>query len=267
MEQSSNTRARVDGPERRSDRPLSARSVMASLLLGRRPARASGRDLVRWAGLFGVAPGTARVALHRMTAAGELVRTSSGAYELVGGLARRQEEQQSSLAADPGLWDGAWRVAVVLGRARPAPVRADVRSALRRARLAEWREGVWLRPANLEDLVEDPRCAWLDATPDDEPVALAAQLFAPGAWSRRAGELLDRLDRSTAAMREDAEGTMADAFLAGAAALRHIRADPLLPEALLPDPWPGRALRDGYRAYEREFDAVARAWFRAGSAG
>ena len=57
---------------------------------------------------------------------------------------------------------------------------------------------------------------------------------------------------------------MAGAFLAGAAALRHIRADPLLPEALLPRSWPGRALRDGYRTYEREFDAVVRAWFRDG---
>ncbi len=211
---------------------------------------------MRWAGLFGVAPGTARVALHRMTAAGELVRTHAGAYELVGGLARRQEEQESSLVADPGPWDGTWRMAVVLGRARPAPVRADVRAGLARARLAEWREGVWLRPANLGDLVEDSRCAWLDVMPDDEPVALAAELFAPGAWSRRASELLDRLDRSTASMRQDAQGTMAGAFLAGAAALRHIRADPLLPEALLPGSWPGRALRDGYRTYEREFDAV-----------
>ena len=238
---------------------------MASLLLGRRPARASGRDLVRWAALFGVAPGTARVALHRMTAARELARADDGAYELVGDLARRQEEQESSLAADAGRWDGRWRIAVAVGDARPAPVRAEVRAAMRRARMGEWREGVWLRPANLSDLVEDSRCAWLDATPDDEPVALAAGLFGPAAWSRRATELLHRLDRATAAMGVEAAGALAGGFLAGAAALRHIRADPLLPDELLPRPWPGAALRDGYRAYEREFNAVARDWFRAGT--
>ena len=135
-------------------RPLSARSVMASLLLGRRPPRAPGRDLVRWCGLFGIAPGTARVALHRMTAAGEL-RTTDGAYELAGDLARRQDEQQSSLRARRAAWSGGWRMAVAIAAGpRPASVRAELRAALRRARLAEWREGVWMRPANVE-IVED----------------------------------------------------------------------------------------------------------------
>src|SRR3954470_10050739 len=118
-------------------RPLSARSVMASLLLGRRPPRAAGRDLVRWCGLFGIAPGTARVALHRMTSAGEL-RADDGTYELAGDLARRQEEQQSSLRARRGAWDGGWRMALAVATGpRPASVRVELRAALRRARLAE----------------------------------------------------------------------------------------------------------------------------------
>src|SRR6185503_7197956 len=94
-------------------RPLAARSVMASLLLGRRSARASGRDLVRWCGLFGVAPGTARVALHRMTAAGELARVD-GDYVLVGGLARRQAEQDASLTPRRRTWRGGWRTAIAV---------------------------------------------------------------------------------------------------------------------------------------------------------
>lgn len=245
------------------ERPLSARSVMASLLLGRRPAQASGRDLVRWCAVFGIPAGTARVALHRMTVAGELVRDAAGRYELVGSLARRQQEQESSLDARPTRWTGSWRMAVAVGQARPASVRSDVRATLKRARLAEWREGVWIRPANLPDLVEDPRCAWLDVQPDDDPVALAAALFAPRTWSRRADQLLGHLDRATGALRVDPEQAMAGAFLAGAATLRHIRADPLLPDALIPSPWPGVALRAAYRAYQREFNTAARAWFRA----
>jgi phenylacetic acid degradation operon negative regulatory protein len=154
-------------------------------------------------------------------------------------------------------------MAVVVGLARPAPVRADTRAALRRARFAEWREGVWIRPDNL-DRVEDPRCAWLDVRPDDDPVALASELFAPSRWSRTADRLVARLDRSTAALTEDSEAAIAPAFLAGAAALRHIRADPLLPPDLLPEGWPGTRMRRAYVAYEREFHAVARAWFRAG---
>src|SRR6478735_3373261 len=113
-------------------RPLSARSVMASLLLGRRSARAAGRDLVRWCGLFGIAPGTARVALHRMTAAGEL-RRDDGDYVLVGGLARRQQEQEASLTPRRRTWRGTWRVAIVVADARPAPERRGL-PARRRAR-------------------------------------------------------------------------------------------------------------------------------------
>src|SRR6478752_7361085 len=97
MEQSRNNP--VPSNDGLPNRPLSARSVMASLLLGRPSARASGRDLVRWCGRFGIAPGTARVALHRMTAAGELGREGGGAYVLLGGLARRQREQEASLVA------------------------------------------------------------------------------------------------------------------------------------------------------------------------
>src|SRR6478609_6933740 len=226
-------------------RPLSARSVMASLLLGRRSARAPGRHLVRWCGLFDIAPGTARVALHRMTAVGELRRDGDD-YVLVGGLARRQREQEASLHARTRAWTGAWRMAVVTGGARPAPVRTGLRSALRRAGLAEWREGVWIRPANVT-FDEPPGCEWLDVHPDVDARALAARLFAPGAW------------RAEAMRRTDA---LAPAFVAGALALRHVRADPLLPPELLPAPWPGDALRAAYVTYQREFAAVARVWFR-----
>ncbi len=196
-----------------------------------------------------------------MTQAGELIRTDRG-YELVGNLARRRVEQESSLTARPTRWDGSWRMAVVVAEARPARVRSDLRIALQRARLAEWREGVWMRPANLPGLVEDPRCAWVDARPDLDSTALADRLFAPGRWRRGADGLVTRLQRAAATMAADPEAAMTDAFLAGAAALRHIRADPLLPVALLPTPWPGDALRDAYRVYQQEFDAVARAWFR-----
>ncbi|MGZ6929807.1 MAG: PaaX family transcriptional regulator C-terminal domain-containing protein [Acidimicrobiia bacterium] len=244
-------------------RPLSARSVMASLLLGRRPARAAGRDLVRWCELFGIAPGTARVALHRMTAAGELRRVDA-AYELTGRLARRQEEQQTSLRPELRRWDGTWRMGVAVAPGpRPAAVRAELRAALRRSRLAEWRAGVWIRPRNLE-LLEDPRCAWLDVRPDDDPATLAADLFAPARWSRDAAEAIARLDAATPALRADPERAIAPAFVAGAIALRHVRADPLLPAQLLPADWPGAALRRSYATFEREFHAVARDWFRRG---
>ena len=51
---------------------LTARSVIASTLLGTDPPVLSGRILVRAAALFGITEGAARVALSRMVAAGEL---------------------------------------------------------------------------------------------------------------------------------------------------------------------------------------------------
>jgi phenylacetic acid degradation operon negative regulatory protein len=134
------------------------------------------------------------------------------------------------------------------------------RAALRRARLAEWREGVWLRPDNV-DVDESPHCEWLHAQPDGDPVALAARLFAPARWSGEAVRLVDALETATTRLRDDAERALAPAVLAGAAALRHVRADPLLPDELVPQPWPGAALRDAYVTYQREFASVARGWF------
>ena len=206
------------------------------------------------------------MALHRMTAAGEL-RAVDGVYELAGDLARRQEEQHASLRARRGAWAGDWRMALAAATApRPASVRVELRAALRRARLAEWREGVWIRPNNLE-IVEDPRCTWLTARPDDDPVVLATDLFAPVEWATTARLAMSRLERAIESLARDPEPWIAPAFLAGAVALRHVRADPLLPDALLPADWPGAELRSAYLDYERRFHDAARAWFRQRSDG
>jgi phenylacetic acid degradation operon negative regulatory protein len=262
MQQSRNTAHPAAEPL--LERPLSARSVMASLLLGRRPPQAPVADLVRWCGLFGIAEGTARVALHRMAAKGE-IEAKDGVYRLAGRLAGRQERQVRSLAPRVRTWRGEWRVALVVAARRDAPTRAGLRAAMRRLHLAERREGVWLRPDNLDVDVPSAirsQCEWLRARPDDDPVALASRLFRPDRWARRAVALADRLETMTEALAGGERDLIADAFVAGAAALRHIGLDPLLPAQLLPSDWPGAALRDEYARYQRAFDQTARAWFR-----
>jgi phenylacetic acid degradation operon negative regulatory protein len=247
------------------ERPLSARSVMASLLLGRtRPAAPVG-DLVRWAGLFGISEGTARVALHRMVTKDEL-DASDGVYRLAGRLARRQERQETSLAPDVRPWSGGWRMATVVAPRRTASTRAELRDAMRRLHFAEAREGVWLRPDNLTlavPAVAARQCEWFAARPDDDPIALAVRLFRPERWATRARELDRHLAAMTARLGSDGHDVVADAFVAGAAALRHIGTDPLLPSELLPSDWPGDGLRARYAEYQRAFDEVARDWFHA----
>ena len=179
--------------------PLTARSVLASALLGMDPPELPVAQLVRLSGLFGISENRARVALSRMVSAGEATTDGSGRYRLTGHLAARQTRQSSSRAGATGLYDGSWWLAVVTTAGSTADVRGTRRRALSYARLAELREGVWMRPANvalrLPDLLE-PDVETMTAHPD-RPEELAARLWDLAAWSARASDLLERLDRLT----------------------------------------------------------------------
>jgi len=249
------------------ERPLSARSLVASLLLGMRPPRLSGARLVRWCTLFGIAEGTARVALHRMVAAGEL-SAADGTYELAGRVRARQRPQDWSLTPRLAGWTGEWSLAVVAADARPAPERVALRDAMRRLRYAELREGVWTRPANLPRAaapeeswaIAGAQCTWWSGRPADDDRELAQRLFAPTEWAQRAELLAARLRDETIALGPD---RLADAFVAGAATLAHVRADPLLPPELCGRGWPGPRLRRAYGDYQRSFAIAVRDWFRS----
>ena len=138
-------------------RPLTARSVVASTLLGVRPSVLPPRSLVASAGLFGIAEGAVRTALSRMVVAGELT-LDDGRYALSGPFLSRRERQDESRNGVGGPWDGEWEMAVVEGERRPAADRTALRAAMRALRFGELREGVWLRPANLDpDRLPDAR--------------------------------------------------------------------------------------------------------------
>src|SRR5690349_21567598 len=172
------------------ERPLTARSVIASLLLGMHPPRMAGRRLVQWCELFGVASGTARVALSRMVERGELTVDESQ-YELAGRVRSRQAAQDWSLEPQLVEWDTRWSMAIVRTSPRAASVRASLRSALRRCRYAELREGVWARPDNLPResapdefwTIIDEQCRWWRGNPDGDDRAIADRLFATAAWA------------------------------------------------------------------------------------
>jgi phenylacetic acid degradation operon negative regulatory protein len=235
--------------------PLTTRSVVASLVLGTRRGQLPGSALVRAGTLFGFAEGTTRVALSRMVAAGEL-DTDAGQYRLSGPLRERHGRQEEGRRPQLRRWDGTWLMAVVgsSGARRPAAQRASVRKELTALRLAEWREGVWIRPDNIAAATAAvDGCTWLKGVrlvDEGDNVALTASLFAPAQWARTAR----RLSKALAATRseDDIPGSVSTA----AAVVRHLRDDPLLPDALLPDGWPGDALRAAYDVYEADFGRV-----------
>lgn len=250
------------------ERPLTARSVIASTLLGVRPPRMATRHLVGACGLFGISDGTARVAISRMVRAGELV-ADDGGYALTGPLLDRSARQDLSAQASTRSWrrGDPWSMVIVVGDGRSAAERATLRRAAVALRLAERREGVWLRPDNLTtgalpdaEAVVAAQCQRFAAVPTDDPYALAAELWDLGGWSARAHRLLAALERTRPGLDGGDRAALPEAFVLSATVLRHLQADPLLPPDLLPAGWPGPELRSAHTDWRRAFDSTWRAW-------
>lgn len=252
-------------------RELSARSVLASILLGTHPPRLSSRALVAAGELFDINEGTVRTALSRMTAAGEL-RAVEGSYELAGDLLERQTRQDRSRAGGgvpSGEWDGRWTLAVVRDERRDAGRRTELRAAMSRLRFGSVREGVWTRPrtgpldrSTPTGAVVADQCRLFEGEPLDDPVELTSTLWDLDAWAIDARRLVGELARATPALEDGDPTGLRDGFVLSAGVLRHFLADPALPSPLLPSDWPGAELRDGYDRFDAAYRAVLQAWLR-----
>ncbi|MGN6162331.1 MAG: PaaX family transcriptional regulator C-terminal domain-containing protein [Marmoricola sp.] len=230
--------------------PLPARSVVLSLMLGAHPDRMTTADIIRAAEYFGISASTMRVALSRVTAAGDLLRVDGG-YELSDRLRARQRRQDEGVADIGASWDGGWEMAVVVVAGRSGAERAALRETLDAARLAELREGVWMRPANLRrprDYAEDPVLECFIAEPRADAADLARRLWDLGAWAAHGHDLLEDL-------REVTDPALRLAIAANL--VRLLASDPLLPQNLVPQGWPGEHLRRAYAAYQTELRGLA----------
>jgi len=226
---------------------MTARSVVLSVLLGAHPASATASELIRLTADFDIREPTLRVALTRMVSAGDLVRSQDG-YRLADRLLARQRRQDDAI--DPRLrtWDGTWTTLVITSVGIDARTRAALRTSLQDSRFAELREGVWLRPDNLDadlpaEVLDHARV--LHAR-DDNSGELAARLWDLQGWVRIGRELFDEMAAAT-----DVPGR----FMVAAAMVRHILTDPVLPDELLPNDWPGAALRAAYVNFAAELVA------------
>ena len=183
--------------------PLTARSIVASTLLGLRPPALPPAALVRAGEIFGIAEGTTRVALSRMLAAGEL-ESEDGVYRLAGRLLDRHGatgREPSSAAQTLGR-----RVAPGRrhrARAARAAERADLRHAMRELRFAEVREGVWMRPDNLAGTTLRARARDRgravhvdDARPSTIRARSPRELWDLDGWARHAQTLRRRMRTS-----------------------------------------------------------------------
>ena len=255
----------------RNTRPLAARSVLASVLLGTDPPWLPTPLLVRTAALFGISEGAVRTALSRMVATGEAA-VEDGGYRLAGRLVARQARQAASRRADVRAWDGTWELATVdADAARSAADRAALREALATLRLVELREGCWGRPDNLSaDRSPDAMAVarqwcrwWRPAVPDPAPDPTA--LWDLRGWTASARDLQRAMAGLVGSLEAGDPAGLAEGFVTSAAVLRLLQADPLLPQELRPPDWPGDDLRADYDRYDAAYRAVLRTWFASTS--
>jgi phenylacetic acid degradation operon negative regulatory protein len=235
--------------------PLTARSVAISALLGYHPPALPVSELVKVGGLFGIAERTLRVALTRMAADGDVV-ADNGVYRLTERLVRRQARQEEGSSPQVRDWDGGWEMAVVTAAARQLPERVALRRSMAGLRLAELREGVWLRPDNL---LRSPgetvagQCTFFTSRHPD-PEKLVATLWDLPAWAKEARRLCAAFD--------EVEG-LAAGFMLVATVFRHLLVDPYLPPELLPLDWPGDELRRRHSAFRADYARRLRDYARA----
>jgi phenylacetic acid degradation operon negative regulatory protein len=223
---------------------MTARSVVLSVLLGAHPAWASASELIRLTADFGIKETTLRVALTRMVSAGDLLRSADG-YRLSDRLLARQRRQDEAMRPRVRAWRGDWIMLIVTSVGTDARTRATLRTTMHYKRFGELREGVWMRPDNL-DLELDPEVATrvrVLRARDDVPAQLAGQLWNLPAWAETGDRLLDEMAQAS-----DVPGR----FVVAAAMVRHLLTDPMLPAELLPADWPGARLRAAYHDFATE---------------
>lgn len=226
---------------------MTARSVVLSVLLGAHPAWATTAELLRLTGDFGLKESTVRVALTRLVSTGDLVRSADG-YRLSDRLLARQRRQDDAMRPQVKPWDGIWTTVVITSVGVEPRARAALRTTLQQNRFGELREGVWLRPDNLDIVLprDATRRTRILRASDDHPAELARQLWDLPGWSRTAERLLEEM-----AAASETPGR----FLAAAGMVRHLLTDPVLPEELLPPAWPAKRLRESYSRFADELAA------------
>lgn len=256
------------------DRPLSARSVLASALLGADQPHLTVGELVAMASLFGISEGAARTCLWRMVSTGEL-SSDDGSYALAGRLSERRQRVDEASRIDAAAelpWDGTWELAIVSLERRPAADRLELRKAAAALHLAELREGVWIRPDNLDPqrlpmsrAVLDQQCTHFHSAATDITADTMRSLFALDAWADDARILIDAMKDEFAAVptvRNDATESFTYQFALSIAVVRHLQLDPQLPVELIPARWPGHALRSTYRRFDEAFKQRMNSAFR-----
>jgi phenylacetic acid degradation operon negative regulatory protein len=251
------------------DRTLSARSVLASALLGADEPHLTVGELVAIGSLFGISDGATRTCLWRMVSNGELV-SDDGTYALAGPLLERRQRVDEAAHVDGTAalpWDGTWELAVVSLERRSAVDRLALRKAASALHLAELREGVWIRPDNLDAerlptsrTVLDRQCVHFHGAATDIDRDIVTSLFGLEDWAADARRLAAAMHEALG--EDDAMADFTYQFALSITVVRHLQLDPLMPDEFVPLDWPGDDLRALYHRFDELFKRRLNAAFR-----
>lgn len=241
-------------------RPLNARSLALSALLGTHPPSLPGNRLVALAELFDVAGGTMRTALSRMVAAGDLA-LDDGRYRLVGRLLERQRTQDIGRRPPTSVWDGRWYSAVAIDDRRALDARRRDRQVLADHRFAELRPDIWMRPANLPAPQLGRSWAVVTGPTDRDDHDLVIRLWRLDTLAATASTLRASLADAAAPLGTEDPSAIPAAFHAAAAVVRFLRTEPMLPDTLLPRGWPVDRLRAEYDLVEAALQHRLRSFY------
>lgn len=223
-------------------RPISARSAILNILMSADQESLTSREICTATTSVGYAEATARVAASRMVTAGDMVR-GDRAYSLSPRLLERRRRLEAAMSPATREWTGDWETVVITATGRSAADRAAQRTQLVELGLAELREGVWMRPDNLDHAWPDDLASVarrMRVRPLEDAAELAAELWDLEGWAARGRALLDAIDAAETAADRSA------GFAAVVTGVRHLTSDPLLPTELLPQDWPSARLRTAY---------------------
>lgn len=234
--------------------PLNPRSIVLSVLLGSHPPRMPVGRILEFTSLFDLADGTVRTALSRLVTAGDLVN-DDGTYQLAGRLVERQAQQDAGRHDPPTDWDGTWWTLAVLSERRTMAERREFRARAVGARLGELRPDLWLRPANIAIATDLPD-ALITRGPmiSGDERRLVEQLWDLDGLRDRANAHRRALDDAATRLDAGDDRTLADAFVALAAAQQYLRVEPQLPGELAPDR-SGTSVRTRYDEVVAAFQA------------
>ena len=235
--------------------------LLSTLSQGTMPVAA----LVEAAALFDLAPGTIRVALARLLAAGHVERDLRGHYRLGAAAAPVQSVVQGwrGLEGRSVPWDGSWWAVhdTRLGRRGPQARRHE--RALRLLGFRPLRPGLAVRPANLRGgcaalrdelhaLGLSPR-ALVFTLRELDPASeeRARGLYDASALRKSYRDTLAELEASSVRLGALSEpDAMRESFLVGGRAIQRLAQDPVLPPEIC-DPRERDALARALRDYDR----------------